>query len=90
MKIAIDELRGKVITTFVEKGFSQADADEIADYLLWAEMSGNSTQGILKMTGTEFFFLILSRLNETTNGCLQINIGIIKKISVIFYLLHWS
>ena len=53
MKIAIEELQNKVIGTFLEKGFSTVDATKIWEYLLWAEMSGNSTQGIIKMTGTE-------------------------------------
>jgi LDH2 family malate/lactate/ureidoglycolate dehydrogenase len=53
MKISIKELREKVLTTFTENGFSPGDSEKIWEYLLWAEMSGNSTQGIIKMTGTE-------------------------------------
>lgn len=52
MKIAIDVLRNKVIGT-LKKNFSDEDSARIAEYLLWAEMSGISTQGLLKMTGTE-------------------------------------
>lgn len=53
MKISIKELEGKVLQTFTENGFSTEDSEKIWEYLLWAEMSGNSTQGIIKMTGTE-------------------------------------
>ncbi len=52
MKIAITELRRKIIGTLLNN-FTQEDADIIADYLLWADMSGNKTQGLIKMTGTE-------------------------------------
>ena len=53
MKISIEELEDKVLATFAENGFSLEDSKRIWKYLLWAEMSGNSTQGIIKMTGTE-------------------------------------
>lgn len=53
MKISVAELRQKVLETLKEKGFSPEDSKSIADYLLWAEMSGIKTQGIIKMTGTE-------------------------------------
>lgn len=53
MKIAITELREKIAQTLSEKAFSESDAEQIIDYLLWAEMSGNKTQGLVKMTGTE-------------------------------------
>lgn len=52
MKIAIAELREKMLGT-LSQNFSSEEAGEIADYFLWAETSGNKTQGILKMTGTE-------------------------------------
>jgi L-2-hydroxycarboxylate dehydrogenase (NAD+) len=52
MKIALVDLRDKVFATFIEKGFSVEDANRTIDYLLWAEMSGNRTQGLLKMTGS--------------------------------------
>lgn len=52
MKIAIEELRNKVIKT-LESNFTNEEARRIAEYLLWAEMSGIKTQGLLKMTGTE-------------------------------------
>jgi len=53
MKISVADLREKVLNTLKEKGFSEIDSKSIADCLLWAEMSGVKTQGIIKMTGTE-------------------------------------
>ncbi len=52
MKIAISELRQKIVAT-LSQNFTAEEADRIADYLLWAEMSGIKTQGLLKMSGTE-------------------------------------
>lgn len=52
MLIPIDELQGKVLATLTKR-FSQEDSIRIAEYLIWAEMSGIKTQGILKLTGTE-------------------------------------
>jgi len=52
MNIAITELRTKLIN-LLSKNFSEDDAAKITDYLVWAEMSGNKTQGIVKLTGTE-------------------------------------
>lgn len=52
VKVSVNELRSKVIKTLSE-GFTESDATRIGDYLLWAEMSGIKTQGIIKMTGTE-------------------------------------
>lgn len=52
MKIAITELRQKVLDTLTAN-FTNDKAEKITDYLLWAEMSGNKTQGLIKMTGTE-------------------------------------
>lgn len=52
MKIAISELRSRVIQ-ILHESFSTEESEKIADYLLWAEMSGNKTQGLVKMTGTE-------------------------------------
>lgn len=52
MKIAIHELRQKVIGT-LEQNFSHEESNLIADYLLWAEMAGIKTQGIIKMSGKE-------------------------------------
>jgi L-2-hydroxycarboxylate dehydrogenase (NAD+) len=53
MKIAIDELKEKIRITLKDKNFNDSDTTRIVDYLLWAEMSGIKTQGLVKMTGTE-------------------------------------
>lgn len=52
MNVAINDLRDKVIGTLKES-FTDEESVRIAEYLLWAEMSGIKTQGLLKMTGTE-------------------------------------
>lgn len=52
MKIAIDELRDKILI-HLEKNLNPEQANLVADYLIWAEMSGVSTQGIIKMTGSD-------------------------------------
>lgn len=52
MKLPILELRQKIIATLSEN-FTEEQANKIADYLLWADMSGNKTQGLIKMTGSE-------------------------------------
>lgn len=53
MKINTEELREKIICTFTTEGFSREDAQSVAEYLMWADMSGIHTQGLIKMTGTE-------------------------------------
>jgi len=53
MRIAINELHSKIQKTLLDSGFNESDSTSIADYLIWAEMSGNKTQGLIKMTGTE-------------------------------------
>lgn len=50
MKVSITDLRQKVVAT-LEANFTHEQAEKVADYLLWAEMSGIHTQGILKLTG---------------------------------------
>lgn len=52
MKIAIEELRSKINET-LKSNFDSEDAERITEYLIWAEMSGIKTQGLIKMTGTE-------------------------------------
>lgn len=52
MKIPVDRLKAS-ITSILQQNFSEDEANKIADYFIWAEMSGNKTQGLLKMTGTE-------------------------------------
>ncbi len=51
MKIAIDTLHEKVIGTLRHGNFSDEEVELTADYLVWAELSGVSTQGIVKLTG---------------------------------------
>lgn len=41
------------ITAILSKNMSSEYASIVADYFVWAEASGNKTQGIIKMTGTE-------------------------------------
>jgi L-2-hydroxycarboxylate dehydrogenase (NAD+) len=53
MKIAISELRQKVLVTFKEKGFNENEANRMADVLLWADMSGIRPMGIAKLIGSE-------------------------------------
>lgn len=53
MKIALVDLRKKISQTLQDNGFNAADTTRTVDYILWAEMSGNKTQGLIKMTGTE-------------------------------------
>lgn len=52
MKIAINDLRMQ-IEKILQKNLSEDQAKKVADYFIWAEMSGNKTQGIVKMIGTE-------------------------------------
>ncbi|HUC19927.1 MAG TPA: Ldh family oxidoreductase, partial [Candidatus Polarisedimenticolaceae bacterium] len=54
MKIGIHELHQKVIAT-LSAGFSQEEASLTADYLVWAEMAGVKTQGLVKLTGATAF-----------------------------------
>ncbi len=53
MKISVEKLKVKVLETFTKSGFTNTDAENVWNYLLWAEMSGIKTQGIIKMIGTE-------------------------------------
>ena len=52
MKIAITELRRKIETT-LKQNFTEEQAKAVADYLLWADMSGIDTQGVIKMIGAD-------------------------------------
>ncbi len=52
MKIAISELRQKIIGT-LKSQFNDEESEQIADVLLYAEMSGTKPMGIVKMIGTE-------------------------------------
>ena len=51
MKIGIAELRERILEML--GSMPKADADAVADYFIWAEMSGNKTQGIIKMGGSD-------------------------------------
>ena len=52
MYISIPELRQKVVATLM-KNCNEEQANLVADCLLWADMSGNKTQGVIKMAGGE-------------------------------------
>lgn len=52
MKIAISELREKMLNTLT-KNFSEDESNKIADVLIWCDMAGISTMGTMKMTGSE-------------------------------------
>ncbi len=53
MKIKIADLRRRVEAIIGSKYYSQQDAVKIADVLLYAELAGKNTQGVLKLFGTE-------------------------------------
>lgn len=50
MKILIQDLKDKIKD--ILKNMSGEDRDAVADYFIWAEATGNKTQGIIKMSGT--------------------------------------
>jgi len=50
MKISADSLRGQIVK-ILEKNLSHEHAEVVANYFMWAEMSGNKTQGIVKLMG---------------------------------------
>lgn len=52
MRISVSDLRQKVMTTLTQ-AFDEAEAERIADVMLWAEMSGIAAMGIAKMIGSE-------------------------------------
>jgi LDH2 family malate/lactate/ureidoglycolate dehydrogenase len=51
MKMHLPELRQRILK-ILRSNYSSKDATIITDYLIWAEMSGIKTQGIIKLTGT--------------------------------------
>jgi LDH2 family malate/lactate/ureidoglycolate dehydrogenase len=51
MNISIIQYRESVMN-ILQKQFSETEASVVAEYLLWADMSGIQTQGVIKMTGT--------------------------------------
>jgi LDH2 family malate/lactate/ureidoglycolate dehydrogenase len=52
MKVAITDLRNKVMTTLT-KSFSEEDSKRIADVMIWADMCGIRPMGTAKMIGSE-------------------------------------
>lgn len=52
MKVSIEKL-GSALLNIVGKNYKTEEAQRIIDVLLWADMSGIDTQGIIKLTGTE-------------------------------------
>lgn len=52
MNIAISGLRSQ-IARILQKNLTSEQAAVVADYFVWAEMTGNTTQGIVKMMGTQ-------------------------------------
>jgi LDH2 family malate/lactate/ureidoglycolate dehydrogenase len=50
MRVPIKDLRIKILNV-LSKNMSEKDSQKVTDYIMWAEMSGNSTQGITKLTG---------------------------------------
>jgi LDH2 family malate/lactate/ureidoglycolate dehydrogenase len=53
MKISTQDLKEKIVVLMTSKNFTEEDAGNVANYLVWAEMSGIRTQGIIKLTGSE-------------------------------------
>jgi LDH2 family malate/lactate/ureidoglycolate dehydrogenase len=66
MQIPLTQLRQNVLATFTSKGFTESDANRMADVLLWAEMSGIKPMGIAKLIGGE------PVQNEKANAPLEI------------------
>lgn len=53
MKIKITELNELLINTISSKFYSKEEAEKIAEVLMYAELSGKNTQGILKLSGSD-------------------------------------
>lgn len=53
MKVLIKDLKEKIEQTFQSKKFKSSHIEKIVEYILWAEMSWNKTQWILKMCWSE-------------------------------------
>jgi LDH2 family malate/lactate/ureidoglycolate dehydrogenase len=51
MKISAKELQVKIFD--VLENMSESDKTILSDYFIWAEMTGNKTQGIIKMSGSD-------------------------------------
>ena len=53
MKIKISELRNLMVKLVSSKYYTKKEALSIVEPLIWAEISGKNTQGILKLLGSE-------------------------------------
>lgn len=53
MKIKIHELKKLMQSSLTKKYYSHEEAERIAEVLLYAELTGKDTQGILKLLGSE-------------------------------------
>src|ERR1035437_9399652 len=53
MKVKITELNKLIVKVLTTKYYSDSQAKEITEVLLYAEMTGKNTQGFLKLMGTE-------------------------------------
>lgn len=53
MKVAIAELKNVIKRTLTSTHYTDDQAEQIAEVLMYAEMSGKNTQGIIKLMGTE-------------------------------------
>ena len=52
MKLSLESLHQHVAKV-LEKHLNSEQASAVADYIVWAEATGNKTQGVVKLTGTE-------------------------------------
>ena len=50
MKVKISDLRAKIIE-LMSVNYTEEEAEKVADYLVWADMCGIDTQGVIKMAG---------------------------------------
>ncbi len=53
MNVKIRELKNLITIILTSTYYNHKQADDIADVLLYAELTGKNTQGILKLSGTE-------------------------------------
>lgn len=53
MKVKISELKNLAVKILSVKYYSQEQAEQIADVLMYAELTGKNTQGVIKLLGTE-------------------------------------
>jgi LDH2 family malate/lactate/ureidoglycolate dehydrogenase len=60
MKISINELKTNILKV-LSKNMNEEDATVVADCLVWVEMCGIKTQGIIKMTGEEPLQCIIAK-----------------------------